>query len=108
MLTCYTWSPESAINLMDQITNSGPDALDPTTIDLDLDTPGVQSTYIIKIAEDNYTTISVDATGVVILHNPQEGPVLGFSGSVSFMFRIADDLGNKSTTGTVKLISDCS
>jgi hypothetical protein len=107
MLSCYTWSPESVIDLMNQITNSGPGTLDPTTIDLDPYTPGAQSTFVVTVSETNYTTISVDSAGIVTLHSPQEGTALNNYGSALFEFTITDNLGNRSSIGVVELRSAC-
>ena len=64
-------------------------AIDPSSVDLDPTTPGVQSTYTVS----GQGTYSVNSSGVVSF-----SPAVGFSGNVVDNYTVADIFGNRSTS----------
>ncbi len=91
-----TTNEDTSITLLD-VTSNDTDvdgSLDPATVDLDLATPGIQSTFV--NGEGNW---SVNGSGDVTFV-----PTLNFNGTTSINYLVNDDQGSPSTSAVITIV----
>jgi hypothetical protein len=87
------WDPGWSFNIMTHVSTTGTSPLLISTIDLDPDTPGIQSSVTFGTGLSQ-TTYSVDGSGVVTLIEPADHPYYGFSYTIQDANGSISNIGN--------------
>ncbi len=91
------WGSVWSLDIMPLVSTTGTGALLPSTIDLNPDTPGIQSTVTYGSIEDyNLTTYVVDGNGIVTMTAPVVDEWGERRPSFGFWYTISDDEGHVS------------